>query len=157
MEPKSMPKLIKNQCQNWYRKRSGKSWNFMFFRKGKTLILSAERRSVVQKQASRGFVRGECANGKFIKKTPKMRPKSVTKSMKNPCKIHARKRYVKNTENHQNWSRKGGQNRGKTSQKYMWKKDQKEDARPTLSRRTPVSPEHSLSKTSCGVGYMKGK
>ena len=91
----------------------------MFFRKGKTLILSAERRSVVQKQASRGFVRGECANGKHIKKTPQMRPKSVTKSMRNQCKTHARKSYVKNTENHPNWSRKGGQNRGKTFQKYM--------------------------------------
>jgi hypothetical protein len=69
MEPKSMPKLIQNQCQNWYRKRSGKSGKFMFFLKGKTLILSAEHSSVVQKQGSRGFVRGECANGKIIKKT----------------------------------------------------------------------------------------
>ena len=44
MEPKSMPKLIKNQCQNWYRKRSGKSWKFKFFWKGKTLIF--ERRTL---------------------------------------------------------------------------------------------------------------
>ena len=28
--PKSMPKRIKNQCQNWYRKRSGKSSKIMF-------------------------------------------------------------------------------------------------------------------------------
>ena len=31
MEPTSMPKLIKNQCQNWYPKRRWKIWKFMFF------------------------------------------------------------------------------------------------------------------------------
>ena len=30
MEPKSMQKRIKNQCQNWYRKRSRKSSKIMF-------------------------------------------------------------------------------------------------------------------------------
>ena len=75
--------------------------------------------------------------------------------MKNLWKIDARKSDGKNPENHQNWSRKGGQNRETTSQKYMWKKDQKKVVRTTLARGTPVSPEHSLSKISCGVGYMK--
>jgi hypothetical protein len=85
MEPKSMPKLIKNQCQNRYRKRKGTSWNLMFLWKGKTLILSAEHHTVVQKQGSRGFVRGEGTNGKPLKKPSKMKPKSMPKSMENHC------------------------------------------------------------------------
>ena len=98
-----------HQCQNWYRKRSGKSWKIMFFWKGKTLILSAEHHTVVQKQASRGFVRGECANGKFIKKPSKMRSKSVPKSIQNRYKFHTRQSDAKNTENHPKWSSKGSQ------------------------------------------------
>ena len=47
----------------------------MFFWKGRTFILSAEHYTVVQKQGSRGFVRGECANGKVIKKPSEMHPK----------------------------------------------------------------------------------
>jgi hypothetical protein len=83
------------------------------------LILSAEHHTVVQKQASRGFVRGECANGKLIKKPSKMGPKSIPKSMKNRYKFHARKSDVKNIENHQKWSRKGSRNEEKTYQKLM--------------------------------------
>ena len=61
----------------------------MFFWKAKSLILSAEHSSVVQKPGSRGFVRGECANGKFINKNIKnetnIHPKINEKSMQNPC------------------------------------------------------------------------
>ena len=112
-----MPKLIQNQCQNRYRRRSWKSWNFMFFWKGKTLILSAEHHTVVQKQASRGFVRGECANGKLIKKPSKMRSKSIPKSMQNRYKFHTRKRDAKNTENHPKWGSKGSQKPSKIPSK----------------------------------------
>ena len=68
-----------------------KSWKSCVFWKGKKLILSAEHYTVVQKQASRGFVRGECANGKFIKKPLKIRSKSVPKSIINRYKFHTRK------------------------------------------------------------------
>jgi hypothetical protein len=57
------------------------------------LILNAEHSSVVQKQGSRGFVRGEGANGKLIKKPSKMRSKSITKLMENRCKIVVAGRY----------------------------------------------------------------
>ena len=71
----------------------------MFFRKGQTLILSAEHYTVVQKQASRGFVRGECANGKSTKKPSKMRSTSVPKFVENLCKNDARKSDAKMIEN----------------------------------------------------------
>jgi hypothetical protein len=128
-----MPKLIKNQCQNRYRKRLQKSRKFMFFWKGKTLILSAEHCSVVQKQASRGFVRGECANGKLFKKTSKMRPTSIRKSIKNLYKFHARKSDAKNIEKHKKWNRKGCQNEEKTYQNRYEKKLKKRSP-PRCSR-----------------------
>ena len=54
-------------------------------------------------------LQGECANGKIIKKSSNMRPKSMPKSRKNQCKIHARKSDAKNMENHQQLSPKGSQ------------------------------------------------
>ena len=94
----------------------------MFFWKGKSLILSAEHCSVVQKQGSRGFVRGECANGKFIKKPLNMRSKSVPKSMQNLYKFHTRKSDAKNIENHQKLSSKGSQQPFKNLSKIGSKK-----------------------------------
>ena len=61
----------------------------MFVRRGKTFILRAEHYTVVQKQGSRGFVRGECANGEShqttIKKETKIHHENEEKSMQNPC------------------------------------------------------------------------
>jgi hypothetical protein len=81
------------------------------------LILSAEHCSVVQKQASRGFVQGEFANGKLIEKPSKIEPKSIPKTMENRYKFNARKSDVKNIEKHPKWSRKGSRNEGKTYHK----------------------------------------
>jgi hypothetical protein len=62
----------------------------MVFKKGKTLILSAEHCSVVQKQASRGIIRGKRANEKLIKKRDKS-TKIHPKNDENQYKFHARK------------------------------------------------------------------
>jgi hypothetical protein len=46
----------------------------------------------------------------------------MPKSMKNQCKIHARKSGAKNIENHQNWSRKGSQKPSQINKKRGPKK-----------------------------------
>ena len=107
MSPTSVPESIKHRYKNWCRKEQGKPWKLLFFRRGRTFILSAEHYTVVQKQGPRGFVRSECANRKVIKKPSEMKPKSITKSMNNQCRIHARRSDAKKRENQKNWSPKG--------------------------------------------------
>ena len=56
--------------------------------------------------------------------------------MTNQCKIHARKSYAKNIENHQKWSSKGNQKQSKAYQKSVPKKDRKTVVRTTKTRET---------------------
>ena len=43
---------------------------------------------------------GRYANGKGIKETSNIRPKSITKAKKHRCNFHARKKKTKNMNNH---------------------------------------------------------
>jgi hypothetical protein len=112
----------------------------MFFSKGKTLILSAEHYTVVQKQGSRGFVWGECANGKVIKKPLKIRSKSVPKSTWNRDKFRIQKSDAKNTENHPKWSSKGSQKPSKNLLKIGSKKRSEKGALWHSTRGRPGYP-----------------
>ena len=56
-----------------------------------------------------GFCKVGARTGNPSKNHQKL-PKSISKSMKNQCKIHARKRDAKNIEISQKWSPKGSQN-----------------------------------------------
>jgi hypothetical protein len=79
-----MPKQVSNKIR--------KSWNLMFFWKGKTLILSAKHHSVVQKQGSRGSVVERFPYAKMTKIPWRIHPQSLENplqiyenSMQNPC------------------------------------------------------------------------
>ena len=57
--------------------------------------------------------------------------------MTNRYNFHARKSDTKNIEKHQTLSRKGGQNKEKTYQKYIQKEDRKTEGSPSQARETP--------------------
>ena len=65
---------------------------------GKTL------KFIVKTNVFDGFA---CANGKDIKKTSKIIPESIPKSMKNQYKNHARKRDIQKIKTHQQMIKKG--------------------------------------------------
>ena len=133
MEPKSMPKLIKNQCQNWNRERSGKSWKFMFFWKGKTLILSAEHHTVVQNTLREV----SCEVNARTWNSSKNHRKWGQNPSQNRCKIYINfileKGMPKTQKIIQNWARKGAKNRPKSLRKSMSKFDTKKSAKPGYS------------------------
>ena len=58
--PKSMPKLTRKQCPKLEQRRACQASKDVVSWKGKNLILSAERRSVVQKLGSRGLLAERC-------------------------------------------------------------------------------------------------
>jgi hypothetical protein len=68
-----------------------------------------------------------CANGKGIKKTLKVRPTSIPKSMKKRYNNYARKSDASNIEKHQKWSSKEDQQQSKPYQKSIRKKDWKNE------------------------------
>ena len=154
MEPKSMPKLIKNRCQNWYRKRSGKSWKIMFFWKGKTLILSAEHSTVVQKTAKRfraRWMRERETHQKNTKNETKIGHKINEKSMQNPCSEKWWKKHRKSSTLEPKRTSKYRKNLSKI---YV-KKISKKRGFAQLSPGSPGSPEDNLFKDLLRSRYRR--
>ena len=68
-------------------------------------------------------------------------PKTIPKSMKNQCKIHARKSDAKNMENHQKWMPKGSQKTLKIDKKTIRKKGWKKEEMPQVGPGAESLPE----------------
>ena len=77
---------------------------------GENLILSAEHCSVVQKQGSRGLVAERCLYAEIMENRLEFHPKIDEKSMKNRCKIDARKSDANIMKKHRKSTRKGSRN-----------------------------------------------
>jgi hypothetical protein len=84
MEPKSMPKLIKNQCKNETKKDHDKHEIFGFSERSKHAN-SSEGSSNLK------VLRGGRTNGEVIKQPSKIRPKTIPKSMENQLRFRPRR------------------------------------------------------------------
>ena len=88
-----------------------------------------------------------CANGKDIKKTLKMRPKSIRNSMKINTKNMLEKRELKYENSSKKWSKNGAKIHQKSFQNRCEKRDKKKRF-PPLARRNARGPQtQSFQKT----------
>ena len=72
----------------------------------KNMDFGAEHHTVVQNQGSRG----SAADGNLYEQMMENRWKNIQKSMKNPCRIDARKSDTKIMKNERKWSPNGSRN-----------------------------------------------
>ena len=118
-----MPKRIKNQCQNWYRKRLGKSSKIMFLWRvkslkfiGKTMVFDDFESFMCERSRYQKYIKNETKihtkfNETSIQKTclkkdsqnmktlqksdPKMEPQSIKNHSKNRCEKKTKKENLK--------------------------------------------------------------
>ena len=124
MEPKSMPKRIKNQCQNWYRKRSGKSSKIMFLWRVKSLKFIGK---TMVSDSLEGCMCEWLRYQKNIKNETRIPLKFNEKSIQKIC---SKKREPKYENSSKQWSKNGAKIHQKSLQKSMRKKVRKKGGDP---------------------------
>ena len=138
IEPTSMQKTIKNQCQNKYRTISSKSLNFVFFWMVKSI------KFIIQTSVFEGLAGCVCERKRYIKHINQFEVLNQWKSMRKRCAKNWRIDAVKTTAETWVGGWVGGTNNTKPTVNILTVNI------PTVNIPTVNIPTVKTQKTTCG-------